>query len=135
MAKLPDSVIEIMTKGHTIWVATVDAEGMPNVAAKGSGALVDDEHLYFADLFSKKTRENLRVNPKVALGIHSTDPKLAVQVKGTATMLDSGELFDRVVERLKNMSRPMPPLKYVVQIAVESVWDMGGGPTAGDRIA
>jgi hypothetical protein len=59
VAKLPDNVKELMSKGHNVWVATVGADGAPNISIKGSGALLDDEHLYFADMFSKKTRDNL----------------------------------------------------------------------------
>jgi len=135
MAKLPDNVKEILGKGHTVWVATIGADGWPNVAAKGSGGLVDDEHIYFADLFSKKTRENLRHSPKVAIGIHSAEPKLAVQVKGIAKLVDEGELFEMVQARISSLNRGLPPVQYVVEIEVNSVWDMSGGPNAGERIA
>jgi len=135
VTKLPDNVKEILGKGHTVWVATIGADGWPNVAAKGSGGLIDDEHIYFADLFSRKTRENLRHSPKVALGIHSADPKLAVQVKGIAKLVDSGELFDKVQARISSLNMGLPPVQYVVEIEVHSVWDMSGGPNAGERIA
>ena len=59
MAKTPDELRDLLSGGHNVWVATVAPDGMPNVSIKGSGALLDDEHLYFADMFSHKTRENL----------------------------------------------------------------------------
>jgi hypothetical protein len=31
--------------------------------------LIDDEHVAFADLFSRKTRENLLANPKVSITV------------------------------------------------------------------
>lgn len=133
--KIPENVKEVLSKGHTVWVATIGEDGWPNVAAKGSGGLIDDDHIYFADLFSRKTRENLRHSPKVAVGIHSADPKLAVQVKGLARLVDSGELFDKVQARISALNMPLPPIQYVVEIEVESVWDMSGGPNAGSRIA
>ncbi|HEY3269378.1 MAG TPA: pyridoxamine 5'-phosphate oxidase family protein [Armatimonadota bacterium] len=132
--KIPDNVKEVLGKGHTVWVATMGADGWPNVAAKGSGGLVDDEHIYFADLYSKKTRDNLLNNPRVAVGIHSVDPKLAVQVKGTAKMVDAGEFFDKVQARISSLNMGLPPIKYVVEIKVESVWDMSGGANAGEPI-
>ncbi len=49
MAKLPDNVKEILQGGHNVWVATIGEDGWPNVAIKGSGALLDDEH----DLFCR----------------------------------------------------------------------------------
>ena len=75
MAKIPEELIDLLAGGHNVWVATVDADGMPNVSIKGSGALLDDEHLYFADMFSRKTRENLAHDGRVAVGIHDRDPR------------------------------------------------------------
>ena len=135
MATIPDNVKEVMAQGHNVWVATIGEDGWPNVAIKGSGALLDDEHIFFADIFSKKTRENLLFNSKVAVGIYDADSRVAVQVKGVADMIETGELFDKVNKQLEALQMGLPPAKYVVRIQVDSVWDMSGGPNAGERIA
>ena len=70
MTMIPKELHDLLAGGHNVWVATVAADGTPNVSIKGSGALLDDEHLYFADMFSHKTRENLQHNSRVAVGIH-----------------------------------------------------------------
>ena len=59
-----------------------------------------------------------------------------MQVKGSAELIDSGDVFDAVNEKLKAVSEQLhlPPMKYVVRIAVESVWDMGPGPHAGEEL-
>ncbi len=59
-----------------------------------------------------------------------------MQVKGHADLIDHGEVFDQVNEQLKPTSaaRHLPPMKYVVRITVDSVWDMGPGPHAGDQL-
>lgn len=135
MVVLPDAVKEIMSAGHNVWVATIGEDGWPNVSIKGSGALLDDQHLYFADIFSKKTRDNLLANSRVAVGIFHPDKKVAVQVKGVADMVDQGELFDRVAKQIEDLQMNLPPIKYVVRIQVESVWDLSAGPNAGERLA
>src|SRR3974377_1932269 len=66
MAKIPKEVQDFM-KGKMGWVATASPDGVPNATPKGSVQVIDDEHLVFADLFSRKTRENLLKNPKVLL--------------------------------------------------------------------
>ena len=136
MTKIPDELREILTGGHNVWVATVGPDGMPNVSIKGSGALLDDEHLYFADMFSRKTRENLENDDRVAVGIHDPERKLAMQVKGRAELIDHGAVFDQVDDKLAAISEQLhlPPMKYVVRISVESVWDMGPGPHAGQPV-
>jgi uncharacterized protein len=40
------------------FVATVTAEGLPNLSPKGTTTLWDEEHLMFADLASPGTIEN-----------------------------------------------------------------------------
>lgn len=135
MAKLPEQVIELLKGGHNVWVATVGEDGWPNVAIKGSGALLDDEHIYFADIFSKKTRNNLLYNSRVAVGIFDPEKKVAVQVKGVADMVEKGELFDKVSAAIAGLQMGLPPITYVVRILVDSVWDMTAGPKAGERIS
>ncbi|MCZ7664391.1 MAG: pyridoxamine 5'-phosphate oxidase family protein [Thermoleophilia bacterium] len=135
MAKLPEQVTELLKGGHNVWVATIGEDGWPNVAIKGSGALLDDQHIYFADIFSKKTRNNLLYNSKVAVGIFDPDKKVAVQVKGMADMVQQGELFDKVSEAIVGLQMGLPPITYVVRILVDSVWDMTAGPNAGEKIA
>ena len=68
MAKIPKEVQEFM-QGKMAWVATASPEGVPNTTPKGTVKVIDDEHLVFADLFSRKTRENLLKNPKVAVTV------------------------------------------------------------------
>ena len=136
MTVIPQQLHDLLAGGHNVWVATVGADGMPNVSIKGSGALLDDEHLYFADMFSHKTRENIEHDPRVAVGIHDPERKIAMQVKGRAELIDHGAVFDQVSDRLSKLSDKisLPPVKYVVKIEVESVWDMGPGPHAGDEL-
>ena len=88
-------------------------------------------------MFSHKTRENLQHDPRVAVGIHDPERKIAMQVKGRAELIDHGEAFEQVSQRLAKLSDKLslPPVKYVVKIEVESVWDMGPGPKAGQEIA
>jgi uncharacterized protein len=136
MTVIPQELHDLLAGGHNVWVATVGPDGTPNVSIKGSGALLDDEHLYFADMFSHKTRENLEHDPRVAVGIHDPERRLAMQVKGRAELVDHGDEFDQVAEKLKAISEQLnlPPMKYLVKISVESVWDMGPGPHAGEQL-
>jgi hypothetical protein len=59
-----------------------------------------------------------------------------MQVKGHAELIDHGDVFDRVNEQLLPISEAqhLPPMKYVVRITVDSVWDMGPGPHAGEKL-
>jgi len=133
MARIPKEVQEFL-KGKMAWVATAASDGMPNTTPKGSVRVIDDEHVIFADLFSRKTRENLRANPKVAVTVADMTTYKGYQIKGSAEILESGLLFERMAEEIKKAPMKLPPLQYVVQITVETVYDQSVGPEAGKQI-
>ena len=80
MAMIPKEVQEFM-KGKMGWVAAASPNGVPNATPKGSVRVIDDEHLVFADLFSRKTRENLLQNPKVAVTVIDEKSFKGYQIK------------------------------------------------------
>ena len=133
MAKIPQAVQEFM-KGKMGWVATASPDGIPNATPKGTVKVIDDEHLVFADLFSRKTRENLLKNPKVAVTVIDEKSFKGYQIKGSAELLTAGELFEQMAEELKKAPMKLPPATYVVKITVNAVFDQSVGPEAGKQI-
>ena len=133
MAKIPKEVQEFM-KGKMAWVATASPDGVPNTTPKGTVQVIDDEHIVFADLFSLKTRDNLQKNPKVAVTVVDLEKHKGYQFKGSAQLVDSGPVFDQVVEQLKKAPMQLPNPKYVVIITVDSIFDQSVGPKAGQQI-
>ena len=112
MTKIPKEIQEFI-KGKMAWVATASVDGMPNSTPKGSVQVIDDSHLVFADLFSRKTRENLKVNTKVAVTVVDEKTYKGYQLKGVAELLTSGPVFDQVAEQLKKAPMKLPPVNYV----------------------
>ena len=134
MTKIPQEIQEFI-KGKMGWVATASADGIPNATPKGSVRVIDDQHLVFADLFSVKTRANLKENPKVAVTVVDEKSYKGYQLKGSAELLTAGPVFDQVAEELKKAPMKLPPVNYVVKITVDSIYDQSVGPDAGKQIA
>ena len=134
MFKIPQEIQEFI-KGKMAWVATASADGIPNATPKGSVRVIDDEHLVFADLFSLKTRANLKENSKAAVTVVDEKSYKGYQLKGSAELLTAGPIFDQVAEELKKAPMKLPPVNYVVKITVDSIFDQSVGPDAGKRIA
>ena len=134
MFKIPQEIQEFI-KGKMAWVATASSDGIPNSTPKGSVQVIDDSHLVFADLFSRKTRENLKVNTKVAVTVVDEKTYKGYQLKGVAELLTAGPIFDQVSEQLKKAPMKLPPVRYVVKITVDSIYDQSVGPDAGKQIA
>ena len=134
MVSIPKHVQEFLP-GKMGWIATSSQDGTPNVTPKGTIRLLDDQHVMFADLFSLKTRQNLEKNPKVAVTVIDAASAKGYQLKGTAELISSGPLFEQFGEQLNQAMPSLPPPKYVVKIAVESVYDQSAGPDAGKQVA
>jgi len=79
------------------YVATVCADGTPNLSPKGTTTVWDDDHLIFADLRSPGTAANLRRNPAVEINV--VDPMLrkGYRFKGTATVLTEGPQLEEML--------------------------------------
>lgn len=96
MAILSEEAKTIIAQTHPGLVATADKSGRPNVSAKGTFRVLDDEHVLFVDVLSPRTTANLLENPQVSALVLDTTTRHGVRVWGRADVLSSGELFDRL---------------------------------------
>ena len=103
------------------FVATVCADGTPNLSPKGTTAVWDDDHLVFADLRSPQTVDNLRANPSVEVNVVDQLARKGYRFKGTAVVHTEGEVFERGIRfyEERGMERPRDRIRAIVVIAVE----------------
>jgi len=100
------------------FVATVCPDGTPNLSPKGTTAVLDDDHLMFADIVSPGTVANLSANPAVEINI--VDPLLrkGYRFKGVARIVADGPEFDALVGFYR--ARGSTSLKrHIVVVTVE----------------
>jgi predicted pyridoxine 5'-phosphate oxidase superfamily flavin-nucleotide-binding protein len=97
-------------------VATADKAGKPNVSAKGSLRVLDDEHLVFVDTRSPHTIANLRENPQVSIICLNPKERKGCRIWGKAEIITSGDLFNQWTKELaaRNMK-----VNHVVKITVD----------------
>ncbi|HZQ00610.1 MAG TPA: pyridoxamine 5'-phosphate oxidase family protein [Reyranella sp.] len=72
------------------FVATVNADGTPNLSPKGTMQVLDDDHIVFADIRSPGTMANLAQRP--AMEINFVDPfsRKGYRFSGTARLVARG---------------------------------------------
>ena len=92
--------LQEFVQGKLGWVATAGPDGMPNVTPKGTIQVLDENTLVFADLFSQKTRENLKHNSKVAVTLVDTEKVVGFQFKGRAELIETGPVYEMVKAQL-----------------------------------
>ena len=118
MGKLTEEAKKAIGEIRPSLVATASKTGKPNVSAKGSLRVLDDEHLLFADIASPRTIANIKENPQVAVICLDAAGRKGCRIWGSGEILGSGELFDKTV--VEFASRNMK-VKNVVKVVVEEV--------------
>ena len=118
MTKLTDEAKKAIGEIRPSLVATASRTGKPNVSAKGSFRVLDDEHVIFVDIASPRTVANIRENPQVAIICLDAATRKSCRIWGKGSILTSGELFQQLAAEYakKNME-----VKNVVKVAVEEV--------------
>jgi uncharacterized protein len=119
MAKINDDMCAIVASCGLGYVATVSKDGTPNLSPKGSLDVWDDEHLYFADIASPTTIENLGHNPAIEVNAIDIIKRRGFRFKGTADVVDEGPVFERAAATLKESHGPQYPCNHAVLIAVQ----------------
>jgi uncharacterized protein len=104
------------------FVATVTADGRPNVSPKGTTTLWDDEHLMFADLASPGTVENLSINPYVEVNVVDPFLRKGFRFKGRAVVHTRGQAYERGLKTLREHGLTHRPerVRSIVVINVTS---------------
>jgi predicted pyridoxine 5'-phosphate oxidase superfamily flavin-nucleotide-binding protein len=117
---LTDKIKETIAEVRPGIVATVDKHGKPNVSAKGSVRVLDDDHLVFTDINSARTIANLRENPSISVLVLHPRSMRGCRIWGQAEVLDSGEMFDQLN---KEYAERNIKVNHVVKITVEEALD------------
>lgn len=130
MARFSDEVKDFLKK-YLAFVATADEKGVPNVVPKGDIAILDDQYVVFADLYSHQTKKNLAKNPYIAISVVNPAGYKGYQIKGRAKIIERGERYDKLSSRLPEGGQlNHPQAKYAVMARVSKIIDIGYGETA-----
>jgi hypothetical protein len=118
MSKLTDEAKNAVAEIRPSLVATASGTGKPNVSAKGSLRVIDDEHVAFADIASPRTVANIRENPQVAIICLDAAARKGCRIWGQGSIFNSGELFDQLTAEYDAKNKVV---QHAVIVAVEHV--------------
>ena len=109
----------VIEAAHLCFAATVTPDGRPNLSPKGTIRVWSDDHLYFLDIASPQTRENLRANPYIELNVVEQLSRRGYRFLGRASLHRDDDIFERATERVFGEEGTPYPVHAVVLIAVE----------------
>ncbi len=104
------------------WLATVDAQGQPNVSPKEVWAIADDRHVVVANIASPASARNIAQQPKVCLSFVDVLVQKGFKLQGTARAVwpDDPD-YSKWAAPLLVMTGDRFPVRSVLLIAVQTV--------------
>jgi hypothetical protein len=128
-------------------VSSSSKDGKPNASLKGIVEVIPEEGvIYFLDLYSQKTKENLVENPQVSISIADIEAFEGYQFKGVVELIDNGEMLKKYIKKwerqrtalliermIKNVQKGsshgrhelyLPEPTYLVKVRVTEVYDL-----------
>jgi predicted pyridoxine 5'-phosphate oxidase superfamily flavin-nucleotide-binding protein len=90
MTTLTADMKRVIAEQKLGFVATVNADGTPNLSPKATMQVLDDEHIFFADIRSPGTMANLARNPVMEINFVDPFVRKGYRFKGTARVVAKG---------------------------------------------
>lgn len=102
------------------FVATVCADGTPNLSPKGTTRVWGDDHLVFANIRSPGTLANLQRNASVEVNVVDPFLRKGYRFKGVASILEAGSLYAEAIAFYEERGVRVSAIREIVMVRVES---------------
>lgn len=120
--KLSEEVKSDLTRAGLCWLATVSAEGIPNVSPKEIFAARGEDQLIIADIASPVSVRNIRANPEVCVSFIDIFRQCGFKIQGPATVLAPDDAaFAEVSAPLRARIGPAFPLRDVIMVSARRI--------------
>ena len=116
MAILTEDMQRVVREQRLGFHATVCADGTPNLSPKGTTDVWDDDHLWFAEICSPQTLENIRRGSLVEVNVVDPFVRKGYRFKGPAVIYESGT--PEYAEGIERMRRAGSKLVHRVNAVV-----------------
>ena len=132
MISISDQMKELidnaLANGSPCILATVSADGEPDIGYKGSMMVLDNESLAYWERTKRVHMKNVKENPRVIVLFRDAKTKAAWRFHGTATVHESGPIRDQVMARTVKDELDKDPERKgaAVVIRLDKITNMGG---------
>jgi predicted pyridoxine 5'-phosphate oxidase superfamily flavin-nucleotide-binding protein len=103
MGILTNDMKRIVREQRLGFIATVCADGTPNLSPKGTTAVWDDDHLMFADIRSPQSVRNIEHNPAVEINVVDPLVRKGYRFKGHGMIHRADDVFQRGCQMYRDM--------------------------------
>jgi general stress protein 26 len=126
--QMKELVDNALANGSPCILATVSADGEPDIGYKGSMMVFDNESLAYWERTKRVHMKNVKENPRVVVLFRDAKTKAAWRFHGTATLHESGSIRDQVMARTVKDELDKDPERKgaAVVIRLDKITNMGG---------
>ena len=126
--QMKDLVDNALANGSPCILATVSADGEPDIGYKGSMMGFDNDSLAYWERTKRVHMKNVKENPRVVVLFRDAKTKAAWRFHGTATLHESGSVRDQVMARTVKDELDKDPERKgaAVVIRLDKITNMGG---------
>jgi predicted pyridoxine 5'-phosphate oxidase superfamily flavin-nucleotide-binding protein len=119
---LTDAVRQAARRSVLCWLATVDAQGQPNVSPKEVWAIANNQHVVVANIASPMTVRNIAQQPQVCLSFVDVLVQKGFKLQGRAReLLPDDADYAHWAAPVLAMAGDRIPVRSVLLIAVDVV--------------
>jgi hypothetical protein len=131
---MDEDVLRVLAQTKVIPVATASKDGAPNVVPMTFVKAQGDSAVLVVDNFMDKGALNLEENARLAICVWDLETKRAYQIKGTADVQRSGQVYDDAVAWVHE-TKPDTDPKAAVVLRVSNVFVCHSGADRGKDVA
>src|SRR5262245_28847632 len=102
MAKINEAMKRVVGEQRLGFMATVCADGTPNLSPKGLTFVLDDDHLVIGEVRSPGTIANLRTRPTAEINVVDPIARKGFRFKGDCRVYAEGAEFEELVAFLRS---------------------------------
>jgi len=102
------------------FVASVDADGTPNLSPKGTMVVLDDDHIAFGEIRSPNTVRNLHARPAAEINFVDPTARKGYRFKGRAEVIERGDgRFDELFPAFERWGALSERIRAIVRLRIE----------------
>ncbi|MEL6613834.1 MAG: pyridoxamine 5'-phosphate oxidase family protein [Bacteroidota bacterium] len=116
---LTPEILDAIDRSVLCWLATADANGVPNVSPKEAFAAHDERSLLIAQIASPQSVRNIEVNPNVCVSFVDVFVQKGFKLTGTADLVMPGTpRFEALLPPLHRITKGLFPIHGIIAIDV-----------------
>ncbi len=119
---LTKEVLTYIDRSMLCWLATVGADGAPNVSPKEIFTSVGHEMLIIADIASPSSTRNVKVNSSVCVSFIDVFVQKGYKIRGNAEVVTpTDRRFRELSAPLTDLAKGAFPIRNVIAVSVSQV--------------